>query len=181
MGKKGSALAWAVISMVVILILVTGALTIGRVYAARSINENVSNQTYLTARSMVNAIVSKIDGCTKVFAIDATEFDYENALIPSAGDAIDLSDFVLDGDDLDCTGYIEYSTPDVLCVSVTASQDDISSTVKAYLKVIEEKIGGDLSKSFVGLYAGDTLQLKKTKKENIQTLSRYELRLYIIF
>ncbi len=161
MNKKGSAMAWAVISMTVVLVIVLGVLSLARAYNQRSIDENAGRQAYLIARGMVDAVVSQIDGFRQEFAADATTFDYTNPLIPAEGVTLPLTDFALSGEDMSCSGFIQRPTAATLLVSVTAQQGGQARTVKALLQLTETTTGADLKKSFVGLYAGGTLTLAK--------------------
>ncbi|MEG1996904.1 MAG: hypothetical protein RR051_00525, partial [Clostridiales bacterium] len=129
---------------------------------------NAGRQAYLTARSMVDVVLSKIDGYHEDFPAGSSSFRYHNTLIPAIGDRVPLSDFVLSsGDVLDCTGFVERSANDTLRVSVTAVQGGQSRTVKAQLRLTETTSGTDLQKSFVGLYADGLLKLQQ--KQQIST------------
>ncbi|MEG2213842.1 MAG: pilus assembly protein, partial [Clostridiales bacterium] len=90
MNKRGSAMVWAVISMTVVLLIVTGVVTLSNAYAKRSIDENAGRQAYLTARSMVDVVLSKIDGYHEDFPAGSSSFRYHNTLIPAIGDRVPL-------------------------------------------------------------------------------------------
>lgn len=58
--ERGSALAWAAIALLVLLVFVTGVLGVAGSYHRRSVNNNARSQAYFTARSAVNAAVQEL-------------------------------------------------------------------------------------------------------------------------
>lgn len=67
----GSALVWAVCSMLVLAIIISGILGIGLAYNGRSLGDETSRQAYLSARSAVEAVLAHAEAPVYVYAVDA--------------------------------------------------------------------------------------------------------------
>ena len=59
--SKGSTLLWAITIIMVLMITIAGGLTISYSYFQRSIQNNNKRQAYLTAKSIIENIVEKIE------------------------------------------------------------------------------------------------------------------------
>lgn len=59
--SKGSTLLWAITIIMVLMITIAGGLTISYSYSQRSIQNNNKRQAYLTAKSIIENIVEKIE------------------------------------------------------------------------------------------------------------------------
>jgi hypothetical protein len=58
--NQGSAVVWAVCTLMVLLLVLTATLTSSAAYHARSVREIDRNQAYLTARSAVDAVLAEL-------------------------------------------------------------------------------------------------------------------------
>lgn len=61
--KKGAAMAWAVISVLLLMIVIIGVLGVSLGFSRRSMNEHYASQAYLTARSGLDAVCAYIEEC----------------------------------------------------------------------------------------------------------------------
>ncbi|MDO4552272.1 MAG: hypothetical protein Q4C22_01930 [Bacillota bacterium] len=158
LNKKGSAIVWAVISLLLITILAAGALVAGKSYAEQSTAANAERQAYLTARSAVNAMLAQVDGYT-VSGEAGEELPYDNVLIPSVtGDSRSVTDFDFTEEMGSCQGYVRRVGEDEVELGATATAGGESRTVKAVVKrevTIEEgsSEGSSVSELFRGLYS----------------------------
>ena len=155
MNNKGSAIAWAVISLSVIVIIAAASLSSGAAYTLRSVKGNNRRQAYLTARSAVDAVLSRIDGYT-VSGSPGTYFAYDNPLIPQTlGDSADVTGMSFPEDMGLCTAKVTRTAEDVLEITATATVETESRSVRARVERSVEMTsgGGEVSGVFKGIYA----------------------------
>ncbi|MDO4541572.1 MAG: polymer-forming cytoskeletal protein [Bacillota bacterium] len=60
LNNSGSSLVWIAVSMVVLLILIGGILSMASIYHKSSVNNNSATQAYFSARSGINAVVAEL-------------------------------------------------------------------------------------------------------------------------
>ena len=60
LNKSGSSLVWVAVTMVVLLILIGGILTMATIYHHSSVKDNSLNQAYFSARSAVDAVTTEL-------------------------------------------------------------------------------------------------------------------------
>lgn len=60
LNNDGSSLVWVAVSLVVLLILIGGILTMATVYHGSSVNSNALNQAYFSARSSADSVVAEL-------------------------------------------------------------------------------------------------------------------------
>jgi|GEM_PF-2097782 len=152
MGKKGSALVWAVSSMLILAVVAAAVLTMGGVYAHRSIRDNSSRQAYLTARSAVDAMIAQLE-----------QEEGSTTLVPAAAGSSQAVSFTVP-DPLpgqisasigrEVAGGVAYAL-----LSATAIVGEASETVKARMKLAEGGGGGggDSPVWDYRIFAGNTI------------------------
>lgn len=143
--NNGSAIAWAVLSMLILTILVAGALAIGLAYARHSINDINEKQAYLTARSALNAIISKMDGYTAEGPIGAVEANYDNPLVLKyVGNTLTVDGFNFPESMGTASAIIERLDSDRIKILVTAQKssqtENIAAIFKRSVQIIESTV-----------------------------------------
>ena len=143
---SGAAIAWAVLSMLILTILVSAALAIGLAYARHSINDINEKQAYLTARSAVDAIVSKIDGYMVEGPVGAVEANYDNPLVLKyVGNTLTVDNFNFPDKMGTVTAIIERTGSDELKILATAykssQSEDVAAIIRRSVQIIESTVG----------------------------------------
>ncbi len=157
--KKGSALIWAVCTLLILMLVLSAVLTSSAAYHARSVRETEKNQAYLTARSAVDAVLATVNGYeAKIVGEDElgdiipgeiSEEDVwekvsaENILLVQSG-RLDLTNFNFGSQAANMgtiTGaYIErIEGTNTWKVSVSAAYGRDTETVTATLQMIDSK------------------------------------------
>ncbi len=144
MGRKGSALVWAVTSMLVLMILAAAVLAAGGAYARRSINDNASRQAYLTARSAVDAMIAHLEATPA------------STLVPSP--AVNFTDLgPLPGTVTEASATWEDATHAHALLTATAKVGNASETVTARMKLTKGGGGGGDSPAWDYRIFADTI------------------------
>lgn len=135
--NRGSALVWAVSSMLVLMIVVVGALTLGGSYAGRSVMDNSSRQAYLTARSAVDVMLAQIDGYEFEQENEEgiwTAINAANPLLKESGVSVDGFDFPPEMGEIIAASVMP-GAENIWTVSATARCGNAEETVTAQIKL----------------------------------------------
>jgi len=144
--NNGAAIAWAVLAMLILTVLISGALAIGLAYARHSINDINQKQAYLTARSAVDAIISEVDGYTVEGPIGGVEANYDNPLVLKyVGNTLTVNNFNFPDQMGTATAVIERINTDEIKILATAQKssqtEDVAAIIKRSVQIIESTVG----------------------------------------
>ncbi len=130
LNKSGSSLVWVAVTMVVLLILIGGILTMATIYHHSSVKDNSLNQAYFSARSAVDAVTTELqtqpNGKLGQAVADLT---------PGTSGILDLGavDFGNNQDMGSCQLRIFKTEDKIAYVEATATVGDASDTVVGIL------------------------------------------------
>lgn len=137
--KKGSAMLWAILLVVILTILLGAITTSSYAYFNYTIRSVKKQQAYFTARSAMSALLEqyttidldhKQDAGSNVYSYD----EENNPLIPLKGEEIKVLDFGFDEDQMgSATGTIKANAkdPDMIDVVIVAKFRDTEYTMKS--------------------------------------------------
>lgn len=155
--KKGSALLWAIIVVMVLEIVIAASLTIAYSYYNRSIQNNNKRQAYLTAKGIIVDIVEHFkvgdSAYTDLFKdLKAGESTLLNVTMPADAKMGTSRGKIEVNDPKETKGYIT--------ITVTTEYAGQTDTVKADMQL--GKKDGTEHWQLVRYYTGEPLPLKKT-------------------
>lgn len=167
LNNKGSAMVWAIVTIMIISIVITGVIVIGSAYSQRTISNVASMQAYLTARSAADIVKAQIDGYTQTFD-EGDTINYDNDFIPdTVNGTVAIDNFNFDSSMGTAVVTVTRTATDSLTIHSVGTVGDSSEEVDIICSLSIEYIENENSPQVTGFDGLNVTTLAISKTTNL--------------